>query len=126
MTLIFFAMFALAPPTGVRAYDTPDDGGKSMTIEWQLTQDDAVIERYDIYRSEDEINYTKIGFIGKGRTIYNDETEDKNDSEGSVTLGDHVFRTSSAVAPVLLPLIESLGSLTEEHVRVSSQLSEND
>jgi len=77
MTLIFFAMFALAPPTGVRAYDTPDDGGKSMTIEWQLTQDDAVIERYDIYRSEDEINYTKIGFIGKGRTIYNDETEDK-------------------------------------------------
>jgi hypothetical protein len=77
MTLIFFlCIFALAPPSGVRAYDTPDDGGGGITIEWQLSPDDSHLQGYEIYRSEDGIQYNKVGFIGRGRTSYDDETQD--------------------------------------------------
>jgi len=77
MTLILLtAIFALAPPTGVRAYDTPSDGGEAITVEWQLSQDDALIDGYEIHRSENGIEFERIGFIGKSRTEYEDETED--------------------------------------------------
>lgn len=77
MTLILLtAIFALAPPTGVRAYDTPNDGGEAITVEWQLSQDDAMLDGYEIYRSENGIEFERIGFIGKGCTKYEDETED--------------------------------------------------
>jgi hypothetical protein len=77
MTFIVYAlMVALASPTDVRAYDTPDDGGGSITVEWKLSPDDALLTGYEIYRSEDAINYIKVGFIGRERTNYNDETED--------------------------------------------------
>jgi len=77
MTLFFLiGIFALAPPTAVRAYDTPDDGGGAVTIEWQLSPDDAQLDKYEIYRSEDGVDYEKVGFIGAGRSRYEDETED--------------------------------------------------
>jgi len=77
MTLILLAaIFALAPPTGVRTYDTPSDGGKAIIIEWQLSQDDAALIGYEIYRSEDGVDFQKAGFLGRGRTSYEDETED--------------------------------------------------
>ena len=76
MTFVILAgIFALAPPTSVRAYDTPDDGGGSVTIEWQLSPDDAIIEGYEIYRSEGSKDYELVGFIGRGRTSYEDDTE---------------------------------------------------
>lgn len=74
--IILIGLFALAPPTQVRTYDTPDDGGGSITIEWQLSADDAILDGYEIYCSEDGINFEKVGFIGKGRTSYEDDTED--------------------------------------------------
>ena len=77
MTFIILAgIFALAPPTGVRAYDTPDDGGGAITIEWQLSPDDDSIEGYEIYRSENGIDFEKVGFIGRGRKSIEDETQD--------------------------------------------------
>jgi len=77
MVIIILGIFALAPPTDVRAYDTPDDGGGSITVEWQLSPDDALLEGYEIYRSENGIDFTMIGFMGRGRMQYNDEmTED--------------------------------------------------
>jgi hypothetical protein len=77
MTFIVLAlMVAIAPPTDVRASDTPDDGGGTMTIQWQLSPDDAYLDGYEIYRSEDGIEYEKVGFIGKGRTAFEDDTED--------------------------------------------------
>jgi len=76
MTFVILAgIFALAPPTGVNAYDTPNDGGGSVTVEWQLSSDDAIIEGYEIYRSEEGKDYDLVGFIGRGRTRYEDETE---------------------------------------------------
>jgi len=71
-------IFVLAPPTGVRAYDRPDDGGGAITIRWQLSADDALLEGYEIHRSKDGIDYEKVGFIGKSRTAYDDEASDDN------------------------------------------------
>lgn len=76
MTFVILAgIFALAPPTAVRAYDTPDDGGGAITVEWQLSIDDTQIQRYEIYRSENAIDYEKIGVMGRGRNQFEDETE---------------------------------------------------
>ncbi|UCG91527.1 MAG: hypothetical protein JSV97_10665, partial [candidate division WOR-3 bacterium] len=74
--VVFALMIALAPPTGVRAYDTPDDGGGAITVEWHLSPDDARLDGYEIYRSEEGVDYEKVGFIGRGRSRYEDETED--------------------------------------------------
>ncbi|MCK4941288.1 fibronectin type III domain-containing protein [candidate division WOR-3 bacterium] len=77
ITILLAGIFALAPPTDVRAYDTPNDGGGSITTEWQLSPDDAAIEGYEIYRSEADEIYELVGFLGSGRTKYEDETEDR-------------------------------------------------
>jgi len=79
MIYILCWLFTLAPPTAVRAYDTPNDGGGAITVEWQLSTDDAMIEGYEIYRSAGGEAYELVGFIGRGRTRYEDETE--NDIE---------------------------------------------
>lgn len=41
---------------------------------------------------------------------------ESGDDEGTVSFEEHVFDITSAIAPVLLPLIESLGSITEDQV----------
>jgi hypothetical protein len=77
MTFIILAgIFALAPPAAVRAYDTPNDGGRSITVDWQISTDDAAIEGYEIYRSENSKDYELVGYLGRGRTRYDDETND--------------------------------------------------
>ena len=75
--ILLIGLIAIAPPTQVRAYDTPDDGGGSVTIEWQLSKDDEKLDGYEVYRSEDGIDYEEVGPIGRGRTSYEDDkTED--------------------------------------------------
>ena len=41
----------LAPAVGVVVSDTPNDEGNSITITWQLSEDDAEISKYVIMRS---------------------------------------------------------------------------
>ena len=47
---------ALAPPAGVEAYDTPDDAGGSITVEWKPSPDDTGPDGrttgYEVFRSE--------------------------------------------------------------------------
>ena len=47
---------ALAPPAGVEAYDTPDDAGGSITVEWKPSPDDTGpggrATGYEVFRSE--------------------------------------------------------------------------
>ena len=76
MIFILCALVGLAPPTNVRVQDTPDDGGGVLDIEWQLSSDDAQVDGYEIYRSEGGGDFTKVGFIGKGRQAYQDQTVD--------------------------------------------------
>lgn len=77
MTLILLtAIFALAPPGQVRAFDSPNDGGGAIIIQWQLSPDDAMLSGYEIYRSENEEDYLMVGFLGRGRDTYEDDTDD--------------------------------------------------
>ncbi len=72
--LIMF--FALSPPPSVRAFDAPNDGGRAIIIEWQLSPDDAELNGYEIYRSENGTDYEKVGYIGRGRNRFDDQTKD--------------------------------------------------
>ena len=56
----------------------------------------------------------------------NNEKTDDTTSEEQPSLEDSVYRTTSAIAPVLLPLIDSLGNLTEEQAKIGSQMGDND
>jgi hypothetical protein len=74
--IIYIMLLALAPPTAVRAYDLPSDGGGVMLVEWTLSPDDAKLDGYQVYRSENGVDFEKVGFIGRGRTGLEDQTED--------------------------------------------------
>ena len=54
------------------------------------------------------------------------EVEEKCDDEEEPTLERRVFDTTAAVAPVLLPIVETLGSLTEEQVSTGSQIGDDE
>lgn len=97
--IILAGVFALAPPTGVNAYDTPNDGGGSITVEWQLSADDTTIEGYEIYRSETGETYELVGFLGHSRTHYADETEDGKDYFYKVAALQDTVRSYSEPSP---------------------------
>jgi hypothetical protein len=68
-----------APPTQVKAHDTRNDAGKSVTVEWTLSTTDvsdvAVLRGYEIYRSEKpDTMFENIGFALCGKTSYDDNT----------------------------------------------------
>ena len=102
MIFILCALVGLAPPTNVRAQDAPDDGGGVINIEWQLSSDDARVDGYEIYRSEGGGDFTKVGFIGKGRQSYQDQTEDGVVYQYKVaTISDTVLVFSDASSEVM-------------------------
>ncbi len=77
MLLIFITfILSIAPPTDIQAYDAPDDGGGAIIIEWRLSSDDAILDGYEIYRSENAQDFEKVGYIGRTRNSIEDETED--------------------------------------------------
>ncbi|MGB7053989.1 MAG: DUF6754 domain-containing protein [bacterium] len=100
--IILAGVFALAPPTGVNAYDTPNDGGGRITVEWQLSADDTTIEGYEIYRSETEEIYELVGFLGRSRTHYADETEDGIDYFYKVAALQDTVRSYSEPSPPVI------------------------
>jgi len=54
------------------------------------------------------------------------ESEEQTDNNGTLTLEEQVFRTSGAIAPVLLPMIESLGGLKQEQASIGSQIGDDE
>ncbi len=72
--IILCTLVGLAPPSNVRAYDAPDDGGGVINVEWQLSTDDAQTDAYEIYRSENGSDFVKVGLIGRSRQFYQDQT----------------------------------------------------
>ena len=48
------------------------------------------------------------------------------DEEEAPTLEHKVFDITSAIAPVILPIVETLGSLTEEQVSSGGQIGDDD
>ncbi len=72
-----------APPTDVRAEDTPNDAGRSITVRWELSKDDTAgggIGGYVIHRSSDGEDYERVGYASRGATDYRD-TEGVRDGE---------------------------------------------
>lgn len=66
-------------PSSVRVYDTPNDGGKSLTVEWELIPADTALDpnfmRYEIYRSENPSgSFENVGFTLKGSNKYQDQS----------------------------------------------------
>jgi len=63
------------PPSGVTAGDTPNDGGHSITIQWDLSQDDFAggkVSGYAIYRSSDGDNYEYTSHVVAGTNEFKD------------------------------------------------------
>jgi len=65
---------ALSPPTQVRAYDTPNDGGGSITVKWKLSPDDSLLRGYEILRLEGSPKAEPVscGFVLRGTNQYQD------------------------------------------------------
>ena len=77
-SILFTFIFAISPPSDVRAWDNPNVGGGEIRISWKLSSDDSVIDGYEISRlAANKTEYEPIGFIGKSRNSYTDqETSD--------------------------------------------------
>jgi len=77
--LIFQSIFAqIGPPTNVKAFDTPNDAGKSITITWARSPDDSVIDGFQILRTEKGGAFSLIGTVTKFERRYIDETVTNN------------------------------------------------
>ncbi|MEO0279245.1 MAG: fibronectin type III domain-containing protein [candidate division WOR-3 bacterium] len=49
MLKIFF-IFSLLPPSEIKAYDVPNDAGGRISVEWNLSPDDSLIDFYILFR----------------------------------------------------------------------------
>jgi hypothetical protein len=82
--MIFFIFFLLtfpsiSPPSHLKVFDTPNDEGGSITIEWELPPEDCetlnLIQGYEIYRGEKlEGDFENVGFVLRGKNYYEDKT----------------------------------------------------
>lgn len=69
-------------PTNVKAFDTPNDEGHSITITWDaLPSDSGVVgyfKGYNIFRGESlDSEFKNIGFAAPGKTQYEDNCPDE-------------------------------------------------
>ncbi len=67
----------IAPPADLHVNDTPDDGGRSLTLTWKLSPDDTEemgdIEGYDIFRaSRRDTSLKLISMVGDNTTSFTD------------------------------------------------------
>jgi hypothetical protein len=74
LSLLILFQLVSAPPPSVKAYDTPNDGGGSITVEWELSPDDSLITRYEVYRAEvsKENEPKEVTFVARGRNKIQD------------------------------------------------------
>ncbi len=107
-----------APPTDVKAFDTPNDHGHSITVTWALSADDAggtkAVTHYEIFRSPSQNGpFDSVGTMAAGeRTFVNNGDKDKasedyfpDDSNfyyrvDAVTVNSSVRSSSEIVGPV--------------------------
>lgn len=104
--VLYIMLLALSPPTGVRAHDLPSDGGGVMLIEWTLSPDDAILDGYQVYRSENGIDFEKAGFIGRGRTSLEDQTEDEKPYTYKVAAVKDTVRAFSEVSAAAVSRVQ--------------------
>ncbi|HKK20914.1 MAG TPA: fibronectin type III domain-containing protein [candidate division Zixibacteria bacterium] len=104
-----------APPTDVKAVDTPNDHGHSITVTWKLSTDDGggakSVSHYEIFRSASPTGpFDSVGTAVAGQTIFVNGGDKEKQSEDyfpddsnfyyrvdAVTMNDSV-RSSSEIA----------------------------
>ena len=66
-------------PTEIKAFDTPNDAGENITIEWKSPDDkEGIIVGFEVFRSEDkEGGFEKAGFVGKGTEEFKNRVENR-------------------------------------------------
>ncbi|MCK5381884.1 MAG: fibronectin type III domain-containing protein [Candidatus Latescibacteria bacterium] len=93
------------PPTEVRAVDSPNDAGGSITLTWTKSVDDGAGENdvlgYEIFRfGHGEADYQAIATVAMGKTKYEDASaEDGRFYTYRVAAKDGEFSTSSEETP---------------------------
>lgn len=74
--LKIFLLFYLLPPSGLKAYDFPNDAGGKILIEWNLSPDDPLIDLYILFRQyQKEGNWTSpetVSVLKRGETSFTD------------------------------------------------------
>lgn len=69
----FLLIGEIAPPSNIRAFDTPNDAGGSITVVWELSPDDRLLSGYEIFRSQSpDTGFEYVGYMGRGVSRYND------------------------------------------------------
>src|SRR4030067_1634959 len=90
-----------APPTEVRAFDTPNDNGHSITITWKLSADDGAgqnsVTMYEILRAESpEGGFISRGVVAAGVSTYDDKGDKDKNSENYFPSGKNFYYKVSA------------------------------
>lgn len=71
----FLLATSLEPPSNVIVRDNPNDNGRRILINWQLSPSDSLLEGYKILRrQEGDTIVCEVGFMGRGRTSFIDES----------------------------------------------------
>jgi len=119
--------------------ETPSNGNAAIYSFW--VNMDNIYLKTEIKASKDAPEILKArfmyGLVLVGMALMQEDSkaekvktengsEDQTDNNVALSLDDQVSRTSAALAPVLLPLIESLGALTEEQIAVGSQVGDDE
>ncbi len=65
----------MAPVAKVTAVDTPNDGGGSITVDWEVSPDEAAgkVTTYHIFRASEGGEFQLLGEVSSGVTKYVDE-----------------------------------------------------
>jgi hypothetical protein len=72
--ILLILILAISPPQNVRATDRPNDAGNAIVVNWQISQDDALVEKYVILRrSLPDTIYENIGFTKSGNDFFEDD-----------------------------------------------------
>ncbi len=72
--LLLLTILAISPPSNVTVKDKPDDAGSTILINWQLSDQDALIEQYMVMRQkETDSLFKKLGFTKSGVGNFEDD-----------------------------------------------------
>ena len=111
--------------------ESDDGAGSSGTHTFYINMDNIYLnaelkttkENPEILKSRWKFGMTLIGMallrdLGEAEAGTEPENEFVRDDESSLTPAEQVFKSTAAIAPVLLPLIEHLGGLSEDELTV--------
>jgi hypothetical protein len=111
------------PPVNVRAYDTPNDEGSSITITWELSPADsgsAVLFRgYEIYRRLSATGeFKSVGFVPAGVTRFDDGNTEIQDGQEYFYLLKAVTEFGYEESAVVGPVVSSAQWFNTQSVNV--------